>query len=553
MKTHRDKIVENKYQVVADNLNKSKNNSGSSFQFVDNRPETVTQLKLHETIQNSPRIQQWINLPDLTHRTIQQKNIAEPSPMANSFHDQQEDTAAQLKGNTTSSSGNLPVIQRQLAPGPYRLKNKFFNTNLRENNAGKTVKANLPPRQNLMVIPNGGRVSNFKAGAFNTNEHSWVQTQNNGKGWIEDSMLEHAQFFTHAADQGSFIGNLNNRSNYLQELENHINIGSNFDPGTNTLNVSDARIQEAAVHLNQGFNAQTTHISNALNAAPNPNIYDASIANHVLKNALWNTMKAQIDAGVRTTVAAPMAPQVKLKAKAALAQIISTNTGHDVFNQVNQLSGTLGIPINYIEEDNQVDFNLYVTPVYGAHNALVSLTVTLPPDHLFNDSQSFKRINDLNADGSSNMGVLGRRISVSPVDTDLLHEFTHALHYLTFEDRRRNAVANAAQDNTSYDLGTGGHIVLGNQDNAAEARTIHRNQSFGNLGAIANGLIDPTIPATAEQYAAFAHLAPITATIPTENDYRAELGIGARQDHRAMRVNGHEKFEQLGSVPILSL
>lgn len=189
------------------------------------------------------------------------------------------------------------------------------------------------------------------------------------------------------------------------------------------------------------------------------------------------------------------------------------------------------------------------------NDILQSLTVTLPPDNLFTDAQSFKRISNPNGMGNSDMGQLGNRVSVSPADTDLLHEFTHVLHYLTFEDRRRNAALNHATDQVDYHVQTGGpgQSVLRNQDNTAEARTIHRNQSFTDLGAIALGIIDPTIPATQEQSDAFTRLAASTNNIPTENDYRAQLGLGARQDHHAMRINDDGIFEQIGFESILSL
>lgn len=443
------------------------------------------------------------------------------------------------------------VTQLQLPQGIYRLKNKFFSTNLRSDDAQKTVSAKLSPGTIVKVISKGVRLSNFKAGWI-TNEHSWVETPNDGQGWIEDSMM--AMAFNQPTDTGSFVGNLANRSNYLKELENHVNLGSSFNEQDHVLTVKDARLEEAATRLNLGQQAQIGHIQNAFNDNQNPDIYNNTIANHVAKNALWNQLHPLVEHGLNTQQQ-PMSDNVKLKAKTALGQIVATTVGYDVMNRINNLSTSLNIPINYIEEENQQVYNLYVVPQFDVlnNNALQSITVRLPPDNLFTDAQSFKRISTQNALGHSDMGQLGRRISVSPVDTDLLHEFTHALHYLTFEQRRRTVAANHIHDQADYNFETGGQIVLCNQDNLAEARTIHRNQSFGNLQNIAGGIIDPDIPVTQEQYNAFTRLAASTNLIPTENDYRAELGLGARQDHHAMRKDVDEKFKQEGLHRITSV
>lgn len=537
MLTHAGKTAGNKRHADQDARSTQPSGDHSALRALGERREYAAPAKLQAQVNNSPLQTQLKSFQDMANDGPHAKKLA------------------QLRAMAVPSPTGGPVMQLQLATGPYRLKNRFFRTNLRDDTDEKAVSAKLAPRQQLMVIPNGNRVSNFSAG-FVMNEHSWVQTQNNGQGWIEDSMLEAAAFFHHAADRGSFLGNLQHRANYLQELETHVNLGSNFDAGTDTLSVANARLQEAAVHLNQGQDAQVAHIGHALNGVPNPQIYDATIANHAAKNALWHLMLPTVDLGVNTT-AAPMNNEVKLKTKTALAQIISTAVGYDVLNQVTNLSAVMAIPISYVEQDTQQDYNLFVTPQFGGVNGdiLQSLTVTVPPDNLFTDAQSFKRISNPNIAGHSDMGQIGNRISVSPVDTDVLHEFTHALHYLTFEQRRRNAVALQQHDRTDYRVQTGGQgqAVLRNQDNTAESRTIHRNQSFGDLGGLANGIVDPTIPAYQEQADAFGRLGAFTQAIPTENDYRAALGLGARQDHHAMRVTPNGTFQQIGYEPIQSV
>lgn len=48
MNTRADKTQENKSQAAANSLTKQKSNGNATFQFVDNRPETITQRKLQE-------------------------------------------------------------------------------------------------------------------------------------------------------------------------------------------------------------------------------------------------------------------------------------------------------------------------------------------------------------------------------------------------------------------------------------------------------------------------------------------------------------------------
>jgi len=48
---------ENKSKAVPNSSTTQKSNSKTTFQFIDNRPETVAQAKLQEAIYNSPRVQ----------------------------------------------------------------------------------------------------------------------------------------------------------------------------------------------------------------------------------------------------------------------------------------------------------------------------------------------------------------------------------------------------------------------------------------------------------------------------------------------------------------
>jgi hypothetical protein len=61
MNTHADKSQENKSQSVANGTPQKQGSSESTFQFVDNRPEAVTQRKLQEIANNSPQAKQTDN------------------------------------------------------------------------------------------------------------------------------------------------------------------------------------------------------------------------------------------------------------------------------------------------------------------------------------------------------------------------------------------------------------------------------------------------------------------------------------------------------------
>jgi hypothetical protein len=53
VKTHADKTQENKSQSEANDVTQKKRSNGSTFQFIDNRSEAVTQRKLHDLANNS--------------------------------------------------------------------------------------------------------------------------------------------------------------------------------------------------------------------------------------------------------------------------------------------------------------------------------------------------------------------------------------------------------------------------------------------------------------------------------------------------------------------
>ena len=72
MYTHSDKSKERKCQAVAKSVTQMKKNSQTTFQFVDNRPETVAQRELHEMVNTSPRVTQQNSFQKQAYNTIDQ-------------------------------------------------------------------------------------------------------------------------------------------------------------------------------------------------------------------------------------------------------------------------------------------------------------------------------------------------------------------------------------------------------------------------------------------------------------------------------------------------
>ena len=71
MNTHADKTQENKSQSVSHGVSQMQSGGESTFQFVDNRPEAVTQRKLQEMADNSPQVQQLRAFQEMANNSPQ--------------------------------------------------------------------------------------------------------------------------------------------------------------------------------------------------------------------------------------------------------------------------------------------------------------------------------------------------------------------------------------------------------------------------------------------------------------------------------------------------
>jgi len=105
-------------------------------------------------------------------------------------------TARQKREAASPSSTNRPVVQLEQAPGWYYTTGVFSGASLRADNAEHSKKRQLNKNEVIEVIDKGGRISNFNLPAIVYSpkcEHSWVRTQHDEFGWIEDSELKGTQ------------------------------------------------------------------------------------------------------------------------------------------------------------------------------------------------------------------------------------------------------------------------------------------------------------------------------------------------------------------------
>ncbi len=120
MNTHVEKKTKNKSNAIANSLPKLQFANVSTLQFADNRPEAITQKKLHEAINNSPQAKQAAQLYAIANNSTSQplqrkgtpeKAIQEKLP---SIEDIKQDNYPQDNLSAVGSFG-IPgsVLQKQ--------------------------------------------------------------------------------------------------------------------------------------------------------------------------------------------------------------------------------------------------------------------------------------------------------------------------------------------------------------------------------------------------------------------------------------------------------
>lgn len=121
MNTHVDKSQANKSQSAVNGFSQKKSGAAYTFQFVDNRPETIAKRKLHEAMNKSPQALQLRALQSMTNNSLQTNQAALLQNKAVSINDDSvlKREADQL-GEMVASESETMVIQRMIRDYPRR-------------------------------------------------------------------------------------------------------------------------------------------------------------------------------------------------------------------------------------------------------------------------------------------------------------------------------------------------------------------------------------------------------------------------------------------------
>jgi hypothetical protein len=115
MSTHKDQTQEHKSQSFLDNKSQVQKNGGSTFNFVDTRSEAITQRKLQEIANNSPRVSQLKAFQDMADKSPQVNHIARLRATADNYSAQRQQQPIQKKENNTGLPDNLKTGMENLS------------------------------------------------------------------------------------------------------------------------------------------------------------------------------------------------------------------------------------------------------------------------------------------------------------------------------------------------------------------------------------------------------------------------------------------------------
>ena len=157
MNIHADRARENKSHVVTNKMSQKQNfgqNGEPAFQFVDNRPETTTQIQLQKMTLNSPQANQALQLKSVVNSQskspIQKQGIEEEELLQGKFLTAQKQpleeeellqgkfNPAQKKGLEEEEllQGKFHTVQKQGIEEEELLQGKFETIQKKENNTG---------------------------------------------------------------------------------------------------------------------------------------------------------------------------------------------------------------------------------------------------------------------------------------------------------------------------------------------------------------------------------------------------------------------------------
>ena len=114
MNTHAEKTKKNKSQSISKTVSQKQNGSEPSLQYVDNRPEATTQLKLNEVADNSPQVSQLRAIQGVADNNAQGSQVAQLKSIADN-HSSQNQQPVQKKENNTGLPDNLKTGMENLS------------------------------------------------------------------------------------------------------------------------------------------------------------------------------------------------------------------------------------------------------------------------------------------------------------------------------------------------------------------------------------------------------------------------------------------------------
>lgn len=158
MNTHADKTPENNSQSVAYSLPKPKSSGESTLQFVDIRPEAIAQRKLHEEINNSPRVKQLKAYQEMANDSPQVKQLRVYQAISDNFTSQ----PAQRKENLEEET-----LQGKFEP----IQKKENNTGLPDNLKSGIENLSGYSMDDVKVQYNSDKPSQLQAHAFAQGTH----------------------------------------------------------------------------------------------------------------------------------------------------------------------------------------------------------------------------------------------------------------------------------------------------------------------------------------------------------------------------------------------
>jgi hypothetical protein len=114
MNAHADQTQENESQVVSAMDSQMQSGGEATFQFVDNRAETVAQMKLQEMANNSPQVSQLRAFQEMANNSAKAKKTAQLQAIADK-HSARQQVPIQKKENNTGLPDNLKTGMENLS------------------------------------------------------------------------------------------------------------------------------------------------------------------------------------------------------------------------------------------------------------------------------------------------------------------------------------------------------------------------------------------------------------------------------------------------------